>query len=368
MEINKVLVTGDRDMIRRHQFLFNAMSSYSLSIDYLPIDSLYNLKLLKNLARKIHSSFPFFPVKRASSLRKTHHSFVKKSQQAEQKIKKLKYTPDLVFHLYGMFSPFQEESAIPYTTYLDYTMALARKNWGSWAPFKTEEAFLAWIECERKAYKNASHIFAKSGCVKTSLIKNYNIKPENITVIHSSGQFSEPYQGEKKFSSNKILFNGSDFERKGGDLLVAAFKQVRQAIPEAQLIIVGEKLSIDVDGVYNPGRISSPSEMKKLFLDADLVVSPARCEPLGLFLIESMNYGIPCIVTAQDGMPEIIEHQVNGIVLDRSNSDLLAGQIIDLLSSRSILEMMSKNARHKVQKQYNWRTIASRISEVLSSI
>ncbi|HIK07286.1 MAG TPA: glycosyltransferase family 4 protein [Trichormus sp. M33_DOE_039] len=368
MNIKTVLVTGDQFMINRLKFLFQAMSNDFNSIEYLALNNLYNLRFIKDIANFIKIKFPFLPIRKAGYFRKNAKSFINSSRQLEQKIHKGGCRPDLIFHLYGMYSPCWDKCDIPYVTYLDYTMALARRNWITWAPFATEKEFQDWIDCEHQTYTKALHIFTKSHKVKYSLEQDYGIHSNKITVLHASGHFLEPYQGNKKFGSKQILFNGYDFFRKGGDLLLAAFKQVKQIIPEAKLVIVGEILSINEDGVENPGYISSPTEMKKIFLETDIVVSPARCEPLGLFLIEAMNYGIPCIVSDQDGMPEIIEHEINGLVISQPTPDILATHMINLLSENSTLESMSKNARKKVFEQLNWHTIAQRIKQTLTDI
>ncbi|MDJ0571266.1 MAG: glycosyltransferase family 4 protein [Pleurocapsa sp. MO_192.B19] len=367
MKFKKILVTGESDIIQRHYLLFKTLSAYVKEFDYLAVDNLSNSRVLKNFVKSIYRKLPFLPEVRASSLRKNSQSFIEKSLRCEQKINQLKYTPELIFHFYGMFSPLWNRWDIPYVTYLDYTMALARKNWLPWAPFPTEKLLNDWIDCERKAYQNARHIFTKSNCAKSSLVKDYDIDSEKITVVYSSGQFLEPYQGEKKIGSKQILFNASDFKRKGGDLVLAAFKEVKQIIPEVKLVVVGERISIDEEGIVNLGLVSS-EKIKRLFLDTDLVVSPAYCEPLGLFLLEAMNYGIPCIVSKQDGMPEIIEDKANGIVVEKPNSDQIAKEIIDLLSDNQRLKRMSYNAKQKVIHNFNWNQISNQIAHQLSNL
>ncbi len=368
MNTKKILVTGDRFMINRHQLLFQELSSHVEDIQYLNVEKFSDAKLLKQLGKLIKKRLSFLPIKSASRLRKNADSFIKASRDLETKIRNLKFKPDLIFHLYGMYSPFWDEFDIPYVTYLDYTMALARRNWSPWAPFSTEQEFASWIECERRAYQNTHHLFTKSGLVKRSLIEDYGINPDKITVVGTSGKFLEPYQGEKKFGSKQILFNGSDFKRKGGDLVLAAFNKVKQEIPEAKLVIVGDNLSINQDGVYNPGYISSASAMKNLFIDTDLVVAPSLCEPVGLFSVEAMNYGVPCIVSDNGGISEMIDHKVSGIVISQPTSEVLANHIIELLSDSNVLKEMSQNIRHEVLNLFNWNHIANKMSCVISEI
>jgi len=133
-------------------------------------------------------------------------------------------------------------------------------------------------------------------------------------------------------------------------------------------VIVGGNLYIHEDDVYNPGYISSSSEMQNLFLNTNLVVSPARCEPLGLFLIEAMNYGVPCIVTDQDGMPDIIKHGYNGLVVSRRDPNYLSSQIVELLSKPATLKQMAMNAKSLVKFQFNWSIISKKISKTLARV
>lgn len=205
-----------------------------------------------------------------------------------------------------------------------------------------------------------------SNVVKKSLIEDYGIPGEKITVVGASGNYTEPYQGEKSFGTKQILFNGSDFERKGGDLLLAAFKQVKQAIPDAKLVIIGKNLSTNQDGVENPGIIRSAEAMRELFLTSDLVVAPAYCDPFPVFLMEAMNYGVPCIVTDKDGMPEIVDNHVNGVVIHEPTAEILAQRIITLLTNPALLNQMSGQARDKMKNKLNWDKIAAKIIQVLS--
>lgn len=367
MEIRKVVVTGDAGFLYRYQFLFEAFSGYFDNLECLPSGELYKGNLLRIVRKFLHGITYLVSPSSASRFRKNSQTFITRSQQTEQKIRELGYTPDLVFHVFGMYCPFWEKFDIPYAMYLDYTMSLAKRNWLPWAPFTNSKEVTSWVECERLAYERTRHIFTMSNLVKSSLVEDYGIKSEKITVVGSSGNFQAPYEGEKTFGTKQILFNGSDFERKGGNLVLAAFKQVKKRIPEAKLVIIGKKLLIREDGVDNPGRISSLTEMRNLFLKTDLVVAPALCDPFPSFLMEAMNYGVPCIVSARDGMPEIIDDGVNGIVIAQPTPDLLANQIASLLGDRAALTSMSQNARHKVKSQLNWNDIAKNISQVLSS-
>jgi glycosyltransferase involved in cell wall biosynthesis len=81
--------------------------------------------------------------------------------------------------------------------------------------------------------------------------------------------------------------------------------------------------------------------------------------------VEAMNYGVPCIVSKTGGMPEIVNNEVNGIVIDQLNPEILAKEIIRLLSNPDLLKSMSIRARQTVNSKFNWETIAKNIVQTL---
>ncbi len=371
MKIKKILVTGNPTFLYRRQFLLKAMAPYFEQLDSLPCgDRFYESAIANSVAELAYKVLYKFSLKTADQLfQKNQRTYIANSRRTEQKIGQLESPPDLVFHIFGMFSPFWERSDIPYTVYLDYTMALAVKNWSPWAPFNNSKEREAWLECERKTYRKARHIFTMSNAVKSSLINDYGVEAEKITPVGSAPNFEESWTGEKKFGSQQILFNGSDFERKGGEVVLAAFEEVKKVLPEAKLVIVGKKIrKVDLEGVENIGKVSSRSQMQNLFLESDLVLAPAYCDPFPIFVMEAMSYGVPCIVSDRDGMPEIVDREVNGLVIDQITPNVLANSISTLLKNPDRLASMSQAARQKVKAKFNWNTIAKKIVEVLSEI
>ncbi|XGV97101.1 MAG: glycosyltransferase family 4 protein [Leptolyngbya sp. BL-A-14] len=370
MTIQRVLVTSKPEFLHRHRPLFEAVAQQFDHLDYLPIIDLpprhpWQEKLTRKTQRlwqKLRrQTLPAYvdPLKTAKV-------FIARSRHTERQIRLSSIQPDRVFHVFGMSSPFWRNTTTPYVMYLDYTMALAKRNWADWAPFANDRTYQGWLTCERRTYQRAHHLFCMSALVKNSLITDYKVNADKITVVGSSGNFEQIYDGEKAFGSQQILFNGSDFLRKGGDRVLAAFQQVRAVLPNATLVVIGAEMPEKPKGVINPGPVDSDA-LQNLFLTSDLVVAPGRCDPFPTFLMEAMNYGIPCIVSNQDGMPEIVDHDVNGIVLTQPTPDALANAIVSLLTSPERLQQMSEHARQKIKTQLNWNTIAHTIAQVIRS-
>ncbi len=292
-----------------------------------------------------------------------------RSSDAERKILALPKRPDLIFHLFGMYAPVWRGHSIPYVMALDFTEEIARREWAPWAPFLNDKAWKAWWECERRAYNSATHLFPFGQRTRDSLIEDYGVAPEKITVVGSGGHFDEFYEGAHSFGSKRILFYGdpADFGRKGGDLVTAAFEFVRQRIPDAKLAVVGGANIPHAAGVEEHGWVSR-EKMRELFLTSDLVVAPSRCDPFPTFLIEAMNFGVPCVTSDVDGMPEIVENEVTGLVLSDFSGERLGAEVTRLLNDTGRLASMSEQSRRKVREKLNWHTIGNAIADKIEAL
>ncbi len=369
MKLNKVVVTAYPLFLGRYKFLYQVIGAHVGSLELVACgepSSFWAVNCVADLGYKLLSR-----LSRTTADRLLYYNpqlYVARSRTVERKLRSIKESLDMVFHVFGMFCPSWDNDQLPYVMYLDYTMALSARNYPKWALFASRGRLEQWLECERRAYRRARALFTMSELVKRSLVQDYGIPAGRIRVVGASGTFLEPYQGQKIFGTRQILFNGTDFERKGGDLVIEAFRQVRRTCPDAKLVILGKGPYPSLPGVHSPGFISSREALERVFLDSDLVVAPGYCDPFPSFLIEAMNYGIPCVVSPRDGMPEIVDHNRTGLVLPKLDAMVLADQVIRLLSDPSKLRAMSEASREKVRTRLNWPLIGETIVRHLADL
>jgi glycosyltransferase involved in cell wall biosynthesis len=288
--------------------------------------------------------------------------FEYKSRVLQKGVAKMK--PDIVLQIFGQACSVKKNN-VPFAMTLDYTMALAEKTYPI-KRFLNEKSKKRWLEKEREVYERATHLFAWSNLVAQSLQTDYGISPEKITVTGSSGNLLNIYPGEKKFGSKIILFNGGDFYRKGGDILIEAFKEVYSLDPAIKLYIIGIDKGIEAENVFYKGHVNQ-SQLRELFAECDLVAAPARCDPYPGFIIEAMQFGVPCIVSDRDGMPEIVNHLKNGIVLSELSASQLSIAISDLIKDHASLMTYSKAAQDKVRSTLNWESVTDNMIAAFKS-
>ena len=70
-------------------------------------------------------------------------------------------------------------------------------------------------------------------------------------------------------------------------------------------------------------------------------------------ILEAMQAGVPIVATKVGGIPEIINDEVDGILINQGDTAELANAIKKLLSDTSLMKKMGENAYMKITKQYS---------------
>lgn len=149
-------------------------------------------------------------------------------------------------------------------------------------------------------------------------------------------------------------------KRKGMDYLVEAARLMAHHSDDLLLLIAGSRgeeiekqLILPVKSMgYLP-----PQQMPDLYNAADLFVTPSLQDNLPNTIMEAMACGTPCVGFHTGGIPEMIDHKINGYVARfRDAEDLAEGMQWSLQDEAQ--GVLSTNAREKVVREYSERRIA----------
>ena len=287
------------------------------------------------------------------------------SQAVLKKEKKV----DLIFQIGGLFAPyFDHNFSNQYVIMLSYTMALSKK-YPPWLP--PQEYIEEWISLEEALYKKASLIFTTNENARRSMINDYGIDEEKVVNVGYGLNREHLPQIDKFYDGKTILFIGMDFERKGGYVLLDAFRKVKKEIPSARLIIVGpnkEIYRINEPGVEFLGCIRDREIIDGLYKKASIFVMPSLCEPFGLVFLEAMAYKLACIGTTIDAMPEIIEDGKTGFLVSPNNAEELASKMMSLLKNKELMKKMGELGYLRVKEKFLWDRVGEKIDFYLDKL
>ena len=190
------------------------------------------------------------------------------------------------------------------------------------------------------------------------------------TTMFSPAYRKENYfgQGEKKV----VLFVGRLEEVKGIEYLIDAIQYT-----DAKLVIAGggsleQELRNRALAYGEQIEFLGPkthAELKEIYPSADVFVMSSVTtqkgakEGFGLVMLEAMASGVPVVGFASGGIPQLITHDVNGLLCEEKDVKTLAENINKALSNEELRSKLIRNG-YKTVKDYDYREIAKRYSEI----
>ena len=201
-------------------------------------------------------------------------------------------------------------------------------------------------------------ITAVSQNLKDETYKNFAIT-KDIDVVHNFVDVKrfdkKPFDAFKKVLAphgEKILLHASNFRKvKRVDDVVKIFALVNKEIP-SKLLMVGdgpERHSIEelcrcLNIQDNVRFVGKQEQMEEIMAVSDIFLLPSEYESFGLSALEAMASRSLVISSNAGGLPEIIEHGVNGYMANVGDVESMAGYAIEILQNDAKLEEMKDAA------------------------
>ena len=171
--------------------------------------------------------------------------------------------------------------------------------------------------------------------------------------------------------------------RKGQDMLIRALPAIRQRVEGTTLVIVGGGPYLDeLRGLAHRFDVSDhvvftegvpADELPAHHAMADVFAMPCRTrgsgldvEGLGIVYLEASATGVPVVAGRSGGAPEAVLDGETGVVVDGWDSGAIAAAIGDLLADPDRAAAMGAAGRRWVVENWQWRTKAERLSELLT--
>jgi glycosyltransferase involved in cell wall biosynthesis len=167
-----------------------------------------------------------------------------------------------------------------------------------------------------------------------------------------------------------LLFFGRVTAYKGLEVLLQAYRQVRQRRP-VRLLIAGDgdlrpyqPLLEGLPDVEITNRWIDESEIYTFFERATLLVAPyTSASQSGVIAIAS-GFGLAVVATQSGGIPEQIQHGMTGILVQPGSVDELVKAIESLLDDPARARTLGQNLREDTLTNRNWVKIAEMVGEV----
>jgi colanic acid/amylovoran biosynthesis glycosyltransferase len=214
--------------------------------------------------------------------------------------------------------------------------------------------------------------------------------PERAVVHHMGVALMEhPFRERPRPADGRplqLISVGRLVEKKGMDVLLAAlahYRETRGALPFTVRIFGGGPLGDTLraaatrlclaDAVRFEG--PQPHEAIRRALDeADAFVLPSRraadgdMEGIPVALMEAMASGLPVVTTRHSGIPELVEHEVNGLMAPENDAAALAGELERLVGDPEAALRRAVVARRTVTREFDNGVQNARLETLLTDL
>ncbi len=227
----------------------------------------------------------------------------------------------------------------------------------------TEDSFLeslAW-KYMHWFYGQLDTIFVNSEQYRQSWIDR-GIDPAKLKILPRGldTQLFTPARGEANFweqfgsdgNGVRLLYVGRISKEKDLDVLVQAFRKLRDEKVPVQLSLVGhgpysEALSEQLPDACFTGYLTGEA-LARAYASSDIFVFPSTTDTFGIVIIEAQAAGLPVIVSDEGGPKELVSDGVNGLVTKSRDAVDFAQAVRRLAEDEPLRRKMSAAARRSV--------------------
>lgn len=172
------------------------------------------------------------------------------------------------------------------------------------------------------------------------------------------------------FGNPVIGIVGRFVHQKGHTVMLDVMAEVLKQIPGALLLIIGDgpehaslkdkAHELGIERNIRWAGCLSQDNLFSYYSIMNVVVMPSLYEGFGLVAAEAMAAGLPVVGTRVDGLAEVIEDGVTGVLVDCGDVHSISKAIIEIVRDPKRAGAMGSRGRERVKRLYSYETFATK--------
>ena len=187
-----------------------------------------------------------------------------------------------------------------------------------------------------------------------------------VTPLGVDGALFAPRSTRRSEQPFEILCVGRLVPAKGQHILLSAVSQLRDDQRHFLLRLVGDGpdraalqqqvQSLDLSNYVRFEGAVNQDDIRVFYESADVFALASFAEGIPVVLMEAMSMEIPCIATWITGIPELIRHEVDGLLVGPSDAAGLADALTSLMDDEGLRISLGRAGRRRVLDRYSLGT------------
>lgn len=239
-------------------------------------------------------------------------------------------------------------------------------------------------QCDRFALRFFDRVLPVSDQIRQSLSQS-GVRRDRMTTIRNSVVSGGDGRGNGPAGSLRLIKHDGDFligivGRLSPEKNIPGFLEVARELSgkydHLRFVVVGDgpdrecleglTMRLGLDGkVRFTGFVE---EMEGVYSSLDMLVIASSTEGIPLTVLEAMKQGIPVVSTRVGGIPEVIDHGVDGLMVEPGDTGGLCRAVETLVLDSNRYMMISRNAQRKVLRDFDRSSWIRRIEKCYLSV
>lgn len=212
-------------------------------------------------------------------------------------------------------------------------------------------------------FKNAYQNIAPSKYLFTAFTtKGY----ENIILLPNTIELKHYTFKERNVFEPKLLWVRALQDIYNPKMAIDVLHLIQKKMPEATLCMVGGEKNISINQmklyaeekgvtVTFTGRLPK-TEWIALAKEYDFFINTTNFDNTPVSVMEAMALGLPVVSTDVGGVPALIQHQENGILVSPKDAEAMAQEILSLMENPSRAILLAQSAR-SLSQTFDWEIV-----------
>lgn len=230
------------------------------------------------------------------------------------------------------------------------------------------------FEVENKGMLKADRVIPVSRYTQECAMEHYGIPEDKFYPVHNAIDPAETFRLPNKSGEKLVMFLGRVTFQKGPEFMVETAWKLLQVYPNVMFFVAGVGDMLDelkkqvlerrIDHKFVFAGFLSKSNVQKVLAQADVYFMPSVSEPFGLSALEAAQFDVPCVISRQSGVAEVLPNALNA---DFWDTETFANYIYGLLNYEGIREDMISKTRKDIA-QLSWDDSARDVMEVYQTL
>lgn len=225
-----------------------------------------------------------------------------------------------------------------------------------------------WVyQLEKKGMEIADLLLPVSQFTANIISQHYGIDHSKMKVVHNGSMPVNAFKSKRRFKEKTVLFVGRLTRQKGPEKFLEIAARVLQKDPDVRFVMAGvgdyfksvlERSSYTgIGNRFHMTGFLDQEKLRYLFSVSDVYCMPSISEPFGLSAVEAAHFGVPCVISKQSGVSEVLN---GALKFDFWDDNKAAGYILNLLHDKTLRNKVIEDASENL-KNITWDISARKI-------